>query len=232
MADNVAFTPGTGATGATDDIGGVHYPRVKLALGADGAAADAVDGAGAVATGVQRVTLASDDPAVTSVQIMDDWDRTDACKVVGTTVIKDVTLSLDTSAYASGDVAADSQQVAGALRLNDGTGILQSVTVLDEDDQVWGGTLVLLDANVSLGTENAAPSITDANARSIIGLVALSSADFVDLGGCKVAHRSGLGIALKAVSGTPDIYVGLILTSGTPTFTASGVRLRLGILQD
>lgn len=37
MADNVAITPGTGATIATDDIGGAQYQRVKLTLGADGA---------------------------------------------------------------------------------------------------------------------------------------------------------------------------------------------------
>jgi hypothetical protein len=72
MADNVAFTPGSGATGATDDIGGVHYPRVKLSLGADGTANDASAGAGAVGTGTQRVTLASDDPAVTALQILDN----------------------------------------------------------------------------------------------------------------------------------------------------------------
>lgn len=40
MADNYAFTPGTGATGAADDIGGVLYPRVKITQGADGAATD------------------------------------------------------------------------------------------------------------------------------------------------------------------------------------------------
>jgi hypothetical protein len=72
MADNVAFTPGSGATGATDDIGGVHYPRVKLSLGADGTANDASAGAGAVGTGTQRVTLASDDPAVVALQLLDN----------------------------------------------------------------------------------------------------------------------------------------------------------------
>lgn len=40
MADNVGYTPGTGATIAADDIGGVHYQRLKLAVGADGAAKD------------------------------------------------------------------------------------------------------------------------------------------------------------------------------------------------
>jgi hypothetical protein len=40
MADNFNFTPGTGKTGAADDIGGVLYPRVKIAQGADGTATD------------------------------------------------------------------------------------------------------------------------------------------------------------------------------------------------
>lgn len=38
-------------------------------------------GAGAVTTGVQRTTLASDDPAVVSLGIMDDWDESDRAKV-------------------------------------------------------------------------------------------------------------------------------------------------------
>lgn len=41
MADNLGYTPGSGATVASDDIGGVHYQRVKIALGADGTAVDA-----------------------------------------------------------------------------------------------------------------------------------------------------------------------------------------------
>lgn len=40
MADNVGYTPGTGATVAADDIGGVLYQRVKVGVGADGAATD------------------------------------------------------------------------------------------------------------------------------------------------------------------------------------------------
>ena len=40
MADNVAITAGSGTNVATDDVSGVHYQRVKVATGADGAAAD------------------------------------------------------------------------------------------------------------------------------------------------------------------------------------------------
>ncbi|MCP5019665.1 MAG: hypothetical protein GY938_30930 [Ketobacter sp.] len=64
MADNIAVTEGAGTDVATDDVGSVHFQKIKLDLGTDGASAPALAGAGAVATGVQRVTLASDDPAV------------------------------------------------------------------------------------------------------------------------------------------------------------------------
>ena len=40
MADNVAYTPGAGATIAADDIGGVLYQRVKPVTGVDGEAVD------------------------------------------------------------------------------------------------------------------------------------------------------------------------------------------------
>jgi hypothetical protein len=64
MTDNVAITAGTGTAIAADEISSVFYQRVKLSLGADGVANDASAGAGQVGTGTQRVTLASDDPAV------------------------------------------------------------------------------------------------------------------------------------------------------------------------
>lgn len=66
MADDKSIKDGSGAsfTMAFDDITSVFYPRHKVSLGADGAATDAVGGAGAVSAAVQRVTLASDDPAV------------------------------------------------------------------------------------------------------------------------------------------------------------------------
>jgi hypothetical protein len=40
MADNVGYTPGTGATVAADEIGGVLHQRVKLGIGDDGTAID------------------------------------------------------------------------------------------------------------------------------------------------------------------------------------------------
>lgn len=36
MADNLGYTPGTGATVAADDIAGIAYQRIKVVIGADG----------------------------------------------------------------------------------------------------------------------------------------------------------------------------------------------------
>jgi hypothetical protein len=44
MADNVGYTPGSGATVAADDIGGVLYQRVKITHGADGIAHETSNG--------------------------------------------------------------------------------------------------------------------------------------------------------------------------------------------
>lgn len=40
MADNLGYTPGSGATVASDDIGGVQHQRVKISVGEDGSATD------------------------------------------------------------------------------------------------------------------------------------------------------------------------------------------------
>jgi hypothetical protein len=63
MADNVAYTPGSGATVAADDIGGVLHQRVKISVGADGAAADLAPGQAAMANSLP-VALASDQSAL------------------------------------------------------------------------------------------------------------------------------------------------------------------------
>jgi len=60
-----------------DDWDDSNYCNVNLNI----AGADVTAGAGAVAATTQRITLASDDPAVVSLAILDDWDSGDTCKV-------------------------------------------------------------------------------------------------------------------------------------------------------
>jgi hypothetical protein len=152
---------------------------------------------------------------------------------MGITRIRDVTLSLDTSAYANGDVLADTQVITEALRTVDGTGQIRSINVLDEDDQTaYTFNVLFLDSSASIGTENSAFSITDANARSIFGVATFATAESVDLINSRLYWKNGLAIPIKAISGTASLGIALAVITGTPTHTAAGIKIRLGIEWD
>lgn len=148
----------------------------------------------------------------------------------GGPVLSTVVFTLDTLIYASGDVLADTQVLSNAFRVADGTGLLQSVRLVDKDDLGMAMFLVLLSANVALGAENGAPAITDANADSILGILPILTTDWVDVGGARVATFRSLSLAVQAATGTKDLYVALLNSTGTPTFTANGITGRFGIL--
>lgn len=67
MADNIGYTPGTGATVAADDIAGVLHQRVKIGVGVDGVAVDVSDSNPMPVTGTIEVTATAPlDVAITS----------------------------------------------------------------------------------------------------------------------------------------------------------------------
>ncbi len=153
-------------------------------------------------------------------------------QAVGKTTLFDVTLSLDTGIYASGDVLADTQVLTSLFRVSDGTGVLQSIQIIDQDDQKSAFDIYYLSANNTMGTENSAPSISDANAVAVVGPFSVAVADYKDLGGVSVAKIANIGQPIIAVTGTSNGYIAVVNGTGTPTYTASGIKLRLGVLLD
>lgn len=149
-------------------------------------------------------------------------------------VFRSVALTTDTSAYANGDVIADTQQIDAALRVADGTGILESIAIFDTDDNTpYSFTIYIHNTSTSIGTENAAISITDANAvAGIKAPVSFTSGDCFDLINGRMYYRTGLSVPIVAASGTDDIYVSMVCVTGTPTHTATGITIILGIRQD
>lgn len=151
--------------------------------------------------------------------------------VTGNSSHIDVTLVLDTIAYADGDLLSDRVVVTNAMRIAAATGVLQSIQLIDEDDQGIALNLIFLSADVSLGTINSAPTITDANGREILGYVTVSASDYIDIGGSKIATKTGVGLIMEPATGTRNLYVAAVIR-GIGTYTASGIKLRLGFLQD
>jgi len=149
----------------------------------------------------------------------------------GVTDLISVTLTLDTSAYSSGDLIADSQAVAGALRTSGGAAKLVSLVVIDEDDQGSAIDVYLTSSSNSWGTENSAPTISDADARSIQAIIPIASGDYKDLGGVKVANIKNINAIVEGAAST-SLYVAVVSNASTPTYTASGVKLVFGFEQN
>lgn len=143
----------------------------------------------------------------------------------GSVEVKTVTLTLDTNAYADGDVLAEPVEVPQVFDEPGQAKVLHSVVLLDEDDQAKALDLVFFDASASLGTVNAAVSISDTDARKIIGIVNIGAADYFDLVNSQVAVKTSLGLVMKGEA----FYVGAV-SRGTGTYTASGIKLKLGFV--
>lgn len=122
MADDITLNSGSGGdTIAADDVAGVKYPIQKTAFGALDSVTLAASGAGAVSAGVQRMTLASDDPAVALLGTMDADTSTLAGAVSGTEMQVDVV----TSALPTGAATAAKQPALGTA----GTASTDVITV-------------------------------------------------------------------------------------------------------
>lgn len=163
MSDGVAITAGTGTTIATDDVGSVHYQKVKLDAGGDGASTPILAGGGVEASAL-RVTIASDSTGVVSVD-----DNGGALTVDGTVAITAAALPLPsgaaTSALQGGGLPA-ALGAGGGLKI-DGSGtalpISGSVTVTSGTRIVSGSVTRPADTNAyqagdAVTTSTSAPA--------------------------------------------------------------------------
>ena len=138
--------------------------------------------------------------------------------------------TVDTNAYAEGDVLFATQEVAGFSTAADITSILQSVVVADVDDQGIGIDLIFFNANTTLGTENSAPDIDDTEVLTVIGRVQVGAGSFYDLGANRVACVYGIGLPMKAGTGGSIWMAGI--ARGAPTYAGGHLFIKLGVLRN
>ena len=151
--------------------------------------------------------------------------------------LTDVTLTTVAAAIADNEVISQSIEIGNAVPEKGGTGIIQSIMLLDEDDEA--PTVELLFSQVSTAITDAASevignSVDDLNVtfRSFLGAVTVSSwSDLVD---GQIGMKSNIGLVVEAASDTRSIWVHAINRSGgnyTPAATTN-LKLRIGIVQD
>lgn len=125
-------------------------------------------------------------------------------------------LTTATTAYSDGDTL-------GALMSWDmGTasyGLILGAVITDESDIIGPVDVFLFDRSVTFGTDNAAPSISDADA--IFGLGVIQFPQPFDLGGTRMASVDSLAIPVQA-NASGIIYGGLVTRSGHTFFSSGG----------
>ncbi len=129
--------------------------------------------------------------------------------------------SISVTTIAANDVLAASELWAAVTPADDVGATLRqlNVTLLDRTTGV-GLIVVLLKANVGIAAESAAFSIADADVIHVLDKIVLTAGDFTTNGASCNAQMRNLNIPIIPVTGSDDIYVGIVTVDGT-TFGAT-----------
>lgn len=223
MADNDTAKNASGATVtyAADDVGGVKYPRTKMVWGADGAVNDTS------AAAPMPVTVQSGALSLTGEDHIGE--------VGGNTTVIRITPTVSTSIYAALDIIGGTQTLTSAMRVSGGSGVLQTITVADDDNEKVALEILLFDSAPSGGTyaDQGALAHAAGDIDKLLGKVSIASSDYVTMvtGSLAVATKT-VGLPVKAV-GSANLYAIILVGSGTPTYTATtDLDLAFGFLRD
>lgn len=136
---------------------------------------------------------------------------------------------LETSVLANGDVFFIPTQVPGCFKLGEPAKLI-SIQVNDTDDQGVSFDLYFFNATATLGTLNAGITISDADAAKAIGQASFTAAaNGTDLINSWLYVKTfDEGILMTPVDGSSSLWVAGVVRSGTPTYSASGFKIKLG----
>lgn len=137
-------------------------------------------------------------------------------------------MTVDVAIHASGDLLAQAVEIVDAVKPS-GVSIVQSVTVVDYDDQAANLNLLFFsEAPGSLGALNAAMAVSDGVAEKCIGYVTVDS--WLDIGAQQIGTETTTGLAVYATNGGTSIWVAA-RSAGTGTYATGRLTVRLGLLR-
>lgn len=137
------------------------------------------------------------------------------------------------AAYTSGDVLGGLQTLSNAARISGGSGIIQSITVLDKTQaQRAAIDLLFFDRSVTVAADNAAVAMSDADMAFCLGIVSIGPYNAAWPGTPLNSEATLLNVGLPFVLNGTDLFV-VAVVRGTPTYTStSDLIFSYTILQD
>ena len=149
-----------------------------------------------------------------------------AMPVKGYSVFPTSSLTLDTSAYSEGYVFSDKVEWTNVIRQSEDITAIHTVTIIDDDEQNMAFDLVFFNADFTAGTKNTAWAV---NMSDCLGYIPIASSDYANFSGSSVASLKNVGLILHSTGSS--IFMGT-MSRGTGSFTATGVKVKLGMYQD
>jgi len=143
------------------------------------------------------------------------------------------TPTLDTDAYADGDLLFAANQLSNVFRQKGDSARLVSLVVTDLEKQSLPFDLIFLNANPTNTTQtlNAAADLHDTDLLTVAGTVKVVAADFSAFNDSSAACKRGLNLLMHGASDSKDLWV-LGVARDAPTHTASGLQITLEFEQD
>jgi hypothetical protein len=156
-------------------------------------------------------------------------DRDGEIALVSDPDLQTFNLTLDTAAYAIGDVYCDLLEIPNAVATSGGKGYLCDISMVDRDDRGPAITLVFFDRTVTMAAKNATWAVSDADmAAAYLFHWPIAAADWKDFGANRACCFSGLEKTIRANSGT-SIWMGAFVDAvPSGVATVNGVNVTIG----
>ena len=139
------------------------------------------------------------------------------------------TLGVDATPYGDGDLVGTKITLTDIIPNRKG-GILQTVVLHDLDAQDASLLFIIwdLDPASTTFTNNSVLDIADADLPNVIAKVRISNLDYDDFSDNSIGEVDNLSIPLRGAK----LYAALVSDGATPTYTANGLSMSLGLLVD
>lgn len=163
---------------------------------------------------------------------------------MGRTISATFTRPADTTAYAAGDVVADStsaptiMRFKGAARGKATPSIIQHAVLVDSasvatkpDLELW-----LFDTTITMDNDNAAFTPTDAELLTLVGVIDFATGDFkvgdatVGAGGNSICEASNLGLPFNTTKDDNDLFGVLVVRNAYVPVSGEVFTVRLHLL--
>lgn len=139
-----------------------------------------------------------------------------------------LTFSSSTDSHSAGDVVAAPQELVGFSRENGRGVLIQSVTLIAEQDSAVSLDLVFLNANGSIGAESAAYTMTDAVALTCVGILNMPAANYFDSVDNQVCVVRNVGLIMHPAANSTSLWVGLVARGAIQPAAADDITIHIG----